>query len=103
MVQQSDFSLSHGNFFFIHGKKDPLNKDPFWEEEGVKQKSLPGQIQGLAIVMPDIQEMDANWIPCTQQREVCAVGDTQLTASVGVTTGFSYEEHHSLRFSVGLF
>lgn len=53
--------------------------------------------------MPDIQEMDANWIPCTQQREVCAVGDTQLTASVGVTTGFSCEEHHSSRFSVGLF
>lgn len=53
--------------------------------------------------MSDIQEVDENLIPCTQQREVRATGHTQLTASAGITTGFFCEEHHSSRFSVGFF
>lgn len=73
-------------FFSIAHRNQESWKNLFRKKKGQK-KCLPGQIQELAILMPDIQEVDANWVLCTQPREVCAVGDTYLTASAGLTMG----------------
>lgn len=66
-----------------------LTKNPLSKKKKKKKKiSPPGQIQGLAILMAETQELGAYSVPYAQQREFHDIDDIQLSAFVDVNTGF---------------